>query len=973
MSIDFSSDRSGLLSSHGSQVKKCADDFERQWKSGNSPRIEDFVQRASPEIQQPLFRELLSRELRLSEQPNDLAALLSRFPNDRSIVNDVFYETRGSAAGSGNTVKNVIEPLSTTNRYTDLRLYRVGGMANLYMAHDQDLRRDTIIKQLRDEFRSDPSYAGQLEIEAEITCLLDHPGIVPVFGVGRWGEDPFYVMSVIKGGDLLPAIAGLHTGAGGAFNHQTRAKRDQLFHLLEHLCSACKTLAYAHDQGVVHCDVKPLNIMIGEYGETFVIDWGLARTFRSATQFSISSDSKWKTRVSTAKGMSGFTPGYVSPEQHFGNGQLGPACDIYSLGATLYHILTNRAQLQGSEPDFADRLASGRITPPREINRKIPKGLEAICLKAMHVSPDERYHTAMEMAVDLQNWMRDDEITALREGWSDWLFRRLRRHRSATVAIAFTSVVLLIAGVLMESSARHARGQRETDARHAREQRETDARHTREANVLREKAETRFKAALKTFEDLSQPLKNGDKSRLDIILPMATDIWQFADAVLDDVAALKPDPEQLAQVYELRATANAVLETDINLQLVDLRKAEQQYSECLTLHDDQPGIGTRLACNQLAQARLQIGRREFNEATALLKSAISQFRNGQKQSVESKDTLNLKRYEADARHEMGRAYHGVARSSGRKSDVQTAEDQYNASLMLRKELKLDVPGASEAERDNVDRGLARSYAVLGNLHLESGDVVEALRNYGESIRLRENLYKMHPRDAEACLQYARGLANFAKVELVRDEDLKNAIAKLETATAVQHSLVNDFPNMLEFTSDLAVALLQLAELRLAAAFHSEMSTNVTKEERFKGASEAAEKVVVLLTKNESAAFSDPTTVVALGSAKLLLAEMSIETNPNTANRFATQALEHFMGLRKETLGHGEYFKLALARAILNRPEEAMLDLDIAVEKGCNTVQQFLIHRNLGFRKTLESESCRAKFDGLIKVMRDRQK
>lgn len=923
MSIDFTSDPGELLSTERSQIKQAGIDFEREWNAGNSPRIEVFVERAAPHLQQPLLRELLSRELKLGGLSRGVDYFVARFPGNATIVRDTFYETRQPTAGD--TVKDAAALLSTTSRYSNLRLHRVGGMANLFLAHDQDLGRETIIKQLRDEFRADPSYAGQLEIEAEITCLLDHPGVVPVFGIGRWGTDPFYVMSVIKGGDLLPAIANLHDG--GAFSSRTRDKRHQLLQLLEHLCSACKTLSYAHDQGIVHCDVKPLNIMIGSYGETFVIDWGLARTYRPNSQFPSSSDSKWRTRVSASKQISGFTPGYVSPEQHFGNGTLGPACDIYSLGATLYHILTNRPQLQGNEPDFADRLADGRITPPRKVDPAIPRGLEAICLKAMHVSPTRRYVSAMQMAIDLQNWMRDDEISALRDNWSDRMFRWRRRHRAASMAITCVMAVLLVGGVMLASYAKQ----------------------TFDARAQRDKAEDRFDAALDAFEHLSEPLKNGERSRLDFIEPMATDIKRFVDNVLSDATSMRPRPLHLARVHELSAAANGILDPKLEEQLDNWQQAEKLYVQIVATPQDHSDASLRLARNRLAQARLFLRKQNYKQAATLLKEAVTQFDGLQKSSPAADQLRTLIRYEADAHHELGRCFMGMV-------NYDEAERRFNAGRDLRVDLSKNVD-LGHAEREAVNRDLARSYGFLGDLYLSRGQSDMAIHAYNASLDLRKDLYETHRRDAETCFQYARGLANFGDAELVRERDMKDTIAKLQGATDLQKNLVSDYPHDSEFKSDYARTLLMLAELDMADHI-ADAAGN-----RFENAQKLIRESKTLMLTD-----ANPANQSLIARANMLLAETLLDSDSNAdeARSFAAEA-ESQLDIRSSK--PDELFMLAVIHAIRGQKNKAKEDLDLSVVQGNKYIRRLQIHRQLGLTAIDKTDAEVQEFDRLLQRMK----
>src|SRR5262249_23150122 len=141
--------------------------------------------------------------------------------------------------------------------------------------------------------------------------------------------------------------------------------RRRLYALLEHLIRACNTVAYAHDVGVVHCDIKPANIMIGRYGETFVLDWGLALTFDRTTEFRVGAPSMRPGAVNDLSEIvqRGGTLGYMSPEQLDPQQSIGPASDVYSLGATLYEILTGAAPFRAHDKQEIERIRQGRFVP----------------------------------------------------------------------------------------------------------------------------------------------------------------------------------------------------------------------------------------------------------------------------------------------------------------------------------------------------------------------------------------------------------------------------------------------------------------------------------------------------------------------------------------------------------------------------------------------------------------------------------
>jgi hypothetical protein len=273
------------------------------------------------------------------------------------------------------------------SRYRVLRLHKQGGLGQVFVAEDTELHREVALKEIKPEYADNPVFRGRFLLEGEITGRLEHPGIVPVYGLGVYPDGrPYYAMRFLDKGTLKKAIEDFHAGLsrlpGGT---QQRAARQTApafysfaFHaLLRHFIDACKAVAYAHDRGVLHRDIKPGNIMLGNYGETLVVDWGLAKVgvrscenlasvqedTRDPTLHPVSDTVQGPTQYGTLLG----TPGFASPEQTAGRlDELGPPSDIYSLGATLYVLLTGqKAFPDGNLDEVKDRVQRGRFCPPR--------------------------------------------------------------------------------------------------------------------------------------------------------------------------------------------------------------------------------------------------------------------------------------------------------------------------------------------------------------------------------------------------------------------------------------------------------------------------------------------------------------------------------------------------------------------------------------------------------------------------------
>ena len=253
-------------------------------------------------------------------------------------------------------------------RYRMLRPLAEGGLGRVYIALDQTLNREVAIKEIRKEHIGDSGTLQRFLSEVEITAALEHPGVVPVYSLESHGDGrTFYAMKYIKGHSLKEDIADFHRSR----NNLNRSEKKLRFEkTLRRFVEVCYVVAYAHSRGVIHRDIKPTNVMIGRFGETLLIDWGLAKSLDASEIDSggvgeeVLIDEIRQTRVGdTLAGKVIGTPSYMSPEQAVGqSNQLGPATDIFSLGATLYTVLTSKPPYSGSDAsDIIQRTRLGHF------------------------------------------------------------------------------------------------------------------------------------------------------------------------------------------------------------------------------------------------------------------------------------------------------------------------------------------------------------------------------------------------------------------------------------------------------------------------------------------------------------------------------------------------------------------------------------------------------------------------------------
>lgn len=357
------------------------------------------------------------------------------------------------------------------HRYSKLRFLARGGLGEVYVADDLELQRDVVLKFIRARHRDREDCKVQFQLEAEVTAKLDHPGVVPVYGIGRTPDGrPCYAMRFIHGVTLDETIARFHaphsTSSDGRIKHAappfSAARTSDLHSLLGRFITTCKTIAYAHNRGIVHRDIKPDNIMLGKYGETLVVDWGLAipvdrdDSAKASGEETLLPSSGSGSSSSSTGGPIG-TPAYMSPEQANGVA-VRPASDIFSLGATLYKLLTGQAPYSGeSVHEVVTKARYASFVPLRQFDKHIPRPLAAICERALAVDPSQRYITALDLASDLERWLADEPVAAYREGFSERLGRWTRQHRVwtqsiLTLLVAVTLVVTLAAMLLSRSA-----------------------------------------------------------------------------------------------------------------------------------------------------------------------------------------------------------------------------------------------------------------------------------------------------------------------------------------------------------------------------------------------------------------------------------------------------------------------------------------------------------------------------------------
>jgi WD40 repeat protein len=332
-------------------------------------------------------------------------------------------------------------PQSDRQRYLLHGVVAEGGQGRILRAEDLQLKRMVALKELLD------SGGGAIEDrflrEALITARLQHPGIVPVYEAGRWpGGEPFYAMKLVSGRSLATFIEGMKT-------------LGERLTALPHVLAVAEAMAYAHSQRVIHRDLKPANILVGEFGETVVIDWGLAKELdppggtapdtAPATPRSPSVPSPEYTQHGTVMG----TPAYMPPEQAAGQ-TVDERADVYALGAILYRLLSGQAPYTGTSSQEVLRQVLTQEPPPlAQLQPGVPEALLAIVSRAMAREPAQRYPSARELAEDLRRFQTGQLVGAHR--YTVWeLLGRFARQYKAALIVATVALAILMGGAVFD-------------------------------------------------------------------------------------------------------------------------------------------------------------------------------------------------------------------------------------------------------------------------------------------------------------------------------------------------------------------------------------------------------------------------------------------------------------------------------------------------------------------------------------------
>jgi serine/threonine-protein kinase len=322
-------------------------------------------------------------------------------------------------------------------RYCEHQEIASGGLKRIHRVYDRKSGRHVAYACLREPQRKE--LVEPFLREARLTGSLHHPNIIPIYDLGLdENEDPYFIMELKSGKTLARILKDHHKGTSKAWTTDA---------LLGIFLKVCEAMAYAHSRHILHLDLKPENIQVGEFGEVIICDWGLAKIISTAedvtTDYMEPASNPDLVNPITLSGHVKGTPGYMAPEQVSSGEKKTYTTDVYGLGAMLYCILTGKAPIDGEVKEVLEKTRNGQIVPPSEINPAVSSALSAVAMKALRLDAERRYQCVEDLTTDIQKYTAGFATSAENAGLLKLLQLLYMRHRLFFISSAMVLAVFV--------------------------------------------------------------------------------------------------------------------------------------------------------------------------------------------------------------------------------------------------------------------------------------------------------------------------------------------------------------------------------------------------------------------------------------------------------------------------------------------------------------------------------------------------
>jgi serine/threonine-protein kinase len=752
----------------------------------------------------------------------DAQASLAHVSTARRDEDDPFRTVASSSVG---------ESTSAGTRFRVLRSHARGGLGEVFLARDTELNRDVALKEIQDRFADVPRHRARFEFEAEVTGGLEHPGVVPVYGLGHTPDGrPFYAMRFIRGNSLKEVVRRFHQA-------EKQPGRDpgqsalELRELLGRFLDVCDAVAYAHSRGVLHRDLKPSNIMLGKYGETLVVDWGLAKALghpepqgaseRSELPLKPAAGSDLEpTKADSAVG----TPGYMSPEQVDGRvGPLGVRSDVYCLGATLYHLLTVHAPCEGEQRgEIYPKVQAGDIPRPRTHNPRIAPALEAICLKALALKPADRYESAEALRMDLERWLADEPVRAYPDPWTRRAARWAKRHEAAVVGAAVllvtATIVLGVSNVMIgieRGRAEQERAQADLSYQKTISAYRDLQREKERVDQARSESDANFRLAHQAVDQMLTRVVNSQLPLVPRMEPLRRDLEEAALQYYQVFLKQRPaDPVVrygTARVLRHVANLHRMMADSFDRPHECYRQALDLLKGLVSEFPSEPKYRDRMAETHIDAA-------EFLRMNGRLHDSLPDYQAARELArdlhVRSPGDPSYRRTQARALYSMAE----VEMEIGRFADADGLLAQ--AAALLTPLVRLTPLRPSDHWE------LAMVLCDLGELRGEQGRAEEAELSFHEAARLMKSLADRSPDDPNARSILATAKSHLGRL-LGADPNRRSAAEQAHTeAISLASRLTADHSQTPEFRLQLATNLSARGQTRLEAGKDDDASEDL---------------------------------------------------------------------------------------------------------------------------------------------------